>query len=285
MMEKILPNVNQTSDAIPKEKLARLSELPSLPALFLEVLQQINDNQYTTVLAEKISNDPPLVARILRIANSSFYGRSREIGTVHEAIMLLGVSRVRDLLLAVCFSKMIPAQNKNFNYTLFWHHSMAVAECSRQLANHAGINPELAFTAGLLHDIGQLIIVVFFPEEANKMLTDGKLPSAYEEKHLLGFDHLQMGGQAALYWKFPLAIQETIEKHEIPPAPDAANSLSSIIYIANLLIQVAENNQTMVANEFENLPAVLNLLPISDEKTALYVDKAQQFADQIVAIL
>ncbi|PPC90913.1 MAG: histidine kinase [Methylobacter sp.] len=272
-------------DTIPNEKLARLSELPSLPTLFLDALQQINDDRYTSVLAEKIGNDPSLVARILRIANSSFYGRSREIGTVQEAILLLGLSRVRDILIAVCFSKLLPMPKTTFDYTQFWHHSMAVGECTRQLAHYSGINQDLAFTAGLLHDIGRLIIAVFFHNEINDLLNAGKPLSVGEEQQRLGFNHMQIGGKAALHWKFPQAIQEAIEQHETPPAPDAEKSLTVLVYAANLLIQLAEKTTEEMSDVPESLRPALDILAIPNDKSVLSVNNARQFADQIVAIL
>lgn len=272
-------------NTVPKEILTRLTELPSLPALCLEALQQTDGSQSTTVLAEKIGNDPSLVARILRIANSSFYGRSREIGTVQEAVMLLGFSRVRDLLLAMCFSKMLPMPKIDFDYPQFWHHSMAVAECSRQLANHSGINPDFAFTAGLLHDIGQLIIVIFFRDEISDLLMAEKHLSVGEEKQYLGFDHTQIAGQAALHWKFPQAIQEAIEQHEITPAPDAEKSLALLVYTANLLIEISESKTEEASTLPETLNRILEKLGISSTQAASCVNNARQFADGIVAIL
>ena len=136
-----------------QDKLARIADLPSLPALLMEALQHTGSNQSISDLADKIGRDPPIVIRILRIANSPFYGMSREIGTLREAIVLLGINRIRDILVTACFLNLLPTQHQEFNYRLFWRHSLAVADCGRQLGS--SIRPEdIVFTAGLLHDIG-----------------------------------------------------------------------------------------------------------------------------------
>ncbi|MBS4049856.1 MAG: HDOD domain-containing protein, partial [Methylomonas sp.] len=151
------------ADLTAKDKIARRADLPSLPALLLEALQCTTGNQNLSNLADRISQDPPMAVRVLRVANSPFYGMSREIGSLQEAVVVLGLNRVRNLLLGVGFMNVLPVYHRNFDYSLFWHHSMAVADCSRQLAMHTGIDQDIAFTAGLLHDIGLLAIVLLFP--------------------------------------------------------------------------------------------------------------------------
>lgn len=280
------PHTDKTlSDAVSKDKFARLTELPSLPALLMEALQQLNDNQNTNILADKISQDPPLVARILRIANSSFYGMSREIGSMREAIVLLGINRVRDILVGVCFSKMLPVHHKDFDYTLFWQHSMAVADCTRQLADYTGISPKFAFTAGLLHDIGRLIIVVLFPEAFSCILDDSKQHLAETERRLLGFDHMEIGGKAARNWNFPVVIQEAIELHEIPPTHNSTKSLTLLVYVANLLISEKQQAGESSMEVQEAIRLALEILDIPIDQTTLFVNTALRFSDQIVAIL
>lgn len=273
------------TDSISKNKISRLTELPSLPALLMEALQQLNDNQNVTILADKIGQDPPLVARILRIANSPFYGMTREIGSLREAIVLLGINRVRDMLFGICFSKLLPVRHKDFDYTLFWHHSMAVADCTRQLANYTGINQEIAFTAGLLHDIGRLIIVVLFPDDFSRILNESNQHLAITERRILGFDHMEIGGKAAKYWNFPVTIQEAIELHETAPAHDSTKSLALLVYAANLLIAETKLADESSVEEQEAIRLALDILDIPSDQTALFVNTARQFADQIVAIL
>lgn len=267
-----------------KNKFACLTDLPSMPALLMEALQQINGKQDLTALVDKISQDAAMVVRILRIANSPFYGMSREIGSLREAIVLLGFNRIRDMLVSICFSKMLPTLHKDFNYLQFWHHSMTVAECARQFADLSGNNPDFAFTAGLLHDIGRLVIAVLFPDEFNRIINEPASSLIETERRILGFDHMEIGGKAAQHWKLPVAIQEAIEQHETPPEPDAAKPLGLLVYTANLLILKAEQSDDSALEEHHPIRTALGLLNVSIEQATRCIDSGRQFADQLVSL-
>jgi putative nucleotidyltransferase with HDIG domain len=266
-----------------ENKFARLSNLPLMPVMLMEAVQQINGKQNLTTLVDTISQDPSMAIRILRIANSPFYGMSREIGSLREAVVLLGLNRIRDMLISICFSKMLPARHQDFDYNLFWHHSMAVAECTRQLANSTGISPDLAFTAGLLHDIGDLIIVMLFPDEFSQLIRISAKFGAEAEQKLLGFDHMTLGGKAAQYWNLPPEIQEVIEQHETPPEPDAVKSLKLLVYTANLLIIKVEQSDKSALEEHEPIRTALAILNISVEQAAQCANSGRQFANQLLA--
>jgi putative nucleotidyltransferase with HDIG domain len=270
-----------------KDKVAHLFmvDLPSLPALLMEALQYTADNQSLTNFADKISQDPPMVIRILRVANSPFYGMSREISSLRQAIVLLGLNRVRDMLLGVCFSKMLPVRHKDFDYPLFLHHSMAVADCARQLAIYTGIGQDIAFTAGLLHDIGRLVIVFLFPDDFSRIINEPHPNSIETERRILGFDHVEIGGKSARHWNLPVAVQEAIEQHEIPPTPESTISPGLLIYSANLLITEAEQGDGSGLERQEAIALVLDKLDISTDQATHWADTGLKFADQIVAIL
>lgn len=267
-------------------KFACLVDLPSMPVLLMDALQQINGQQDLTVLVDKISLDPSIAVRILRIVNSPFYGMSREIGSLREAIVLLGFNRIRDILISICFSKMLPARHKDFNYPRFWHHSMAVAECTRQLANctGTGTNPDFAFTAGLLHDIGCLVIAVLFPDEFSQLVEVSANFRIETEQKLLGFDHMTIGGKAAQYWNLPQEIQEAIEQHARHPEPAAAKSLGLLVNAANLLIVRAEQADETALEEHPPLHAALAILNISIDQATHCTNSGQQFADQVTTL-
>jgi HD-like signal output (HDOD) protein len=268
-----------------KAKLARLVDLPSLPVLLMEALQQTADNQNLSRLADKIGQDPPMVARILRIVNSPFYGMPREIGSLREAIVLLGLNRVKDMLLSACFINIIPARNKDFDYPLFWRHSLAVADCARQLGLHTGISPDIAFTTGLLHDIGQLVIVLLFADDYSLLIKEPQPISLDTERRIMGFDHVAIGGKVAQQWNLPVAIQEGIEQHETPAAHNAKPSLGLLIYTANLLVKQSGQNNASVSPHQESVSHELELLAISIDQARSWAETSRQFADQIISTL
>lgn len=268
-----------------EDKFARLKTLPKMSALLMEVMQQIDGSQNMAMLVDKIAMDPSMTVQILRIANSSFYGMSREISSVREAIVLLGLNRIKNMVISIYFSRILPVWHKDFDYNLFWHHSMAVAECTRQLANHTGASPDLAFTAGLLHDIGELIIVMLFPDQLSQLVETSAKFGIEAEQELLGFDHPTIGGKAAQYWNLPKAIQEAIEQHETPPGPNTGKSLGLLIHTANLLLLKVEQSDKFALEKHELVCAALAILNVSSNQAVYCAHSGQQFADQVLLTL
>jgi putative nucleotidyltransferase with HDIG domain len=267
---------------------SRLNELPSLSTLLLEALELLNSGYDAHELAEKIGRDPAMTAKILRIANSPFYGRARQIASLTDAIVLLGRNQIGDLLLSVCFTNLIPTKIENIDYLFFWHHSIAVADCTRKLALVCDIEAEMAFTVGLLHDIGRLIMITLYTEQYRVLFDDSSLAlhNLGEQEHaLLGFDHAQIGGQVAKLWNFPAKIQKAIEQHEYAPSPGVPVSLSALIYTANLLVyqvqQAGNANQALQRTIMD----ALELLAVSTEQASRIAQDSLKYADHITALL
>ncbi|MFI3155620.1 MAG: HDOD domain-containing protein [Methylococcaceae bacterium] len=268
-----------------KNKFTCLADLPSMPTLLLEAIQQINGKQNLMTLVDTIAQDPSMTIRILHVVNSPFYGMSREIGSLREAIILLGLNRIRDMLISICFSKMLSTQHKNFDYRQLWHHSMAVAECTRQLADLSGNNRDFAFTAGLLHDIGHLVIVTLFPDEFSRIINEPDSPLAETEQRIFGFNHVEIGSKAAQYWNLPVAIQEAIEQHETPPEPGAVKSLGLLVYAADLCITKAEqSDESSFLDKYEPIRAALAILNVSIDQAVNCINSGRQFADQFLTL-
>lgn len=290
MMSRLEHIDEASADSISKDKVGNLHlvSLPSLPALLMEALRYTDPsgNQNLTQLIDKISQDPAMVVRILRITNSSFYGMSREISSLRQAVVLLGLNRVRDMLVSVCFSKMLTVWHKDFDYPLFLHHSMAVADFTRQLALYIHMGEDNAFTAGLLHDIGIMVIVLLFPNDFSRIVNEPHLNRVEAERQILGFDHMEIGGKAARYWNLPLLIQEAIEQHENPPEKDAPMSLNFLVYTANLLVtkMVQEGDDVSFEGQ-EAITQILNKLNISIDQATVWGNASRQFATHIVATL
>jgi len=280
-----MPEIKSTGEGANPDRnriIARLLDLPSLPALLMEALQHTNDRQNLSQLADKISRDPAMVGRILRIANSPFYGMSREIGSLREAVVLLGVNRVRDMLLSACFLNMLPIRGNGFDYPLFWRHSLSVAHCARQLGSHTGIGEDLAFTAGLLHDIGRLAAAYLFPDDYCLISQQTLLVSLESERRIFGFDHVEIGGKVARQWNLPQHIQEAIEQHETQPERNAAISIGVLIYASNLLVKGAAPGAEDDSAYQNAVDYVLEFLGINFEQAAIWTDAGRQFAEQIL---
>lgn len=218
--------------------LARVAELPALPAVVGEILGALDDeSEPTERIVGRINSDPVLVARVLGAANSATLGARQRIGTLLEAITLLGFNRVRQLVLMTALVNQFHPVRKTFDPTAFWRHSFAVATCSRVLARAAAANEELAFNAGLLHDIGHLFIVIVFPQEYEAILARMQALDAdivVAETAILGVDHGLIGSVMAEHWNLPDAFVEAIAGHHNPDATNHA-AFSNIVHVAEIL--------------------------------------------------
>lgn len=215
-----------------------LRQLPSLPVVVLEVLETFEQSDVDVdALARKIAKDQAIAARVLRIANSSFYGLQTRVGTVQEAVVVLGFRSVRAMVMAVAATNSFPhCECRGFSHTAFWRHCVGVALCARALAVRAQINAEKAFTAGLIHDIGRLVLVSCFPKEYAEALAyrvhhDCTLVIA--ERDVLGLDHAVVGDALAERWKFSPALREAIAGHHTPQGY-TATSLAGLVHVADL---------------------------------------------------
>jgi putative nucleotidyltransferase with HDIG domain len=214
-----------------------VQQVPSLSLVVMEILASFDKRNVDSAdLAQKINQDQGLTARVLRVANSPFYGMSSRIGSVSEALVVLGFHNVRSLVAAAgIINQFSDMENDGLDRVGFWQHSIATAVCSQVLAKNCGQNQGLAFTAGLLHDIGKLVLDAYFQEHFQQALaqctaTDSSLIEA--EQAVLGLDHTTVGFELAQRWKFPPAIQQAIRDHHQPDRESAI--LTELVHVANV---------------------------------------------------
>jgi len=220
------------------ELLAALRDLPPLPSVVLELIQSLgHDELGAEQFASKISQDQALTAKTLRLANSSFYGRGRRVGSVTEAIGVLGLRTVRGVVTAAGLAGSF-GRPADFDHDAFWRHSLASALCAQALASELGrSDADLAFTVGLLHDIGRLALASAFATahaEVERWRREQDCPTDDAERAVLGIDHAEVGGLIAGHWNFSPAIVDAIREHHAPPAT-AGLTLTGIAHVADAI--------------------------------------------------
>lgn len=203
------------------EALRKIHNLPSLPTVVVALLASLDqDDVNIDTLVQKIAQDQALAAKTLRLANSSFYGMARQITTIQEAIAILGFGTVRSVATtAALIGTFAGGSHTGFNFAPFWRHAIAAAVCARELALHLYLSPDQAYTAGLLHDIGRLVLVTQFQPQYQATMRyraehDCHLLDA--EHAVLGLDHAQVGHALTQHWKFPLTMQQALAEHHAP---------------------------------------------------------------------
>ncbi len=192
-------------------------ELTSLPQVLVEVIRVVDqDDCSTDEIARVIMRDPALTARLLRIANSPFYGPAREISTINQAVMTLGTRAVKTLALSTSLYKFFDAENEIIDRTRFWRHSLEVAIASREIAQACAYRPsEEAFVAGLLHDIGLLILEANFTDQFKrlwKLVESGESLIKLEQEYW-NTTHAKVGKFLLDQWHIPGFIGEVIGAH------------------------------------------------------------------------
>lgn len=221
-----------------------LDDLPSLPAVVMELLNSIDqDDVDISVLAKRVSYDQALTAKTLRLANSSLYGLQVKVTTIQQAITYLGFQTTRNLITAAavtgCFAE---GHCPGFDHKAFWRHSIATAACAKVLARQMRFNQDYAFTAGLLHDIGRLVLVSCFPNQYSITLAYREEHDCYlleAERKVLGVDHVDAGMALAEHWNFSDTMRLAIGGHHDPEAP-GAGFLAAIIHVADAIVHALD---------------------------------------------
>lgn len=216
-----------TSSAL-DEFVAEVAELRPLPAAAVRVLRIAEGQRFSAhELAQAIGADQVLTAKLLRLANSAYYGFARQITTVRDAVVLLGFRAVRSAALASSVIDALPG-SVNLDYEQMWRHSVTVGMLAEVLARAYGRHQDEAFTAGILHNIGRLALDQQRPAvlQAARALSVERGISIWEaERALLGFTDVELGAGLALHWNFPQELVDAVALQELDvealPDPDS----------------------------------------------------------------
>ncbi len=235
---------------------AGLKNLPSLPKTYLEIAEAVQSDDCTTeLIAEIASKDPGLCAKLLQISNSAYFGFGRKIFSVDDAVQLLGVSIIQSLALATpLYSSFDQKKCPGFPLEQIWEHSAQVAALGRRLYRQHMDDPQLAeqaFAAGILHDVGKLILADSLGAEYRAVLKEShatKTPLHLVEQLRLHTTHAEVGAYLLAIWGLPIPLVETVACHHDPQRCGTREiCLSGIIHVANALQYSQSSNPEMVA--------------------------------------
>ncbi len=208
---------------IPKLILKQIENIPPLSDIVTTLAELINDeNSRASQFAEAIRYDPTLTATVLKVANSSFYGRSRKVTGIESAVSLLGLNLVYETALAHSLKMLLPKVIPGYEIsaTGFWRHSVGVALISEKIIEYVGMEEMGSmFTPGLLHDVGKLVVGVYLAKYEKPMLKElgaAGIPLRELEKRYLGIDHCEVGAIICENWKLPSVIADACRYHHSP---------------------------------------------------------------------
>ncbi len=195
-----------------KKKLRKLEGLPTLPPIVQKLSALIEDERTSLhQIADLIEKDQVITTKVLRLANSAFYGFPRKVSTVQQAMMLLGMNVLKILIMTSSIFDIIHKEDVGL-----WEHSIGVAACAKIIAEKTEIkDPQEIATAGLLHDLGRVIELVTFKEEYRDivaLISQGEDPLQAEVK-VLGIDHAEIGAFLMRQWNLPERLIEAVSAH------------------------------------------------------------------------
>jgi len=209
------------------------------------LIQSLNeDRAEPRVSTADIGRDSSLSARVLQVANSPLYARPQPIASIEEAAIVLGSRTMRTLALAAGVTGQFSfgRHAEGFDLRGFWLHAIATAACARVLGRHAGVNTDIAFAAGLLHDIGRIALAACCADRYAEVLAVKRRRDCSDleaERDVLGIDHATVGQAVVQRWKFPRVIQEAVASHHAPPAAEAL-SLAALVHVSDVIIHALD---------------------------------------------
>ena len=261
---------------VKKEKnrnfLASIQNLPSIPVVMMEVTNLLgNPNTSAGELGKIISKDQGLVTKILRVANSPLYGLPRKVSTIEFAIVILGFTHIKNIVVALSAFEAFNSKNdEKWDRKKFWAHSIMVATVAKNISEEIGYRKSgEAFIAGLLHDLGVSVIQRFFPKqfkEIIELVENQKMRHVNAEQKVLGLSHGEIGQYLSERWNLPESLGETIQHHHKPSDSEDHKVVASIVHLADYLTQRFNVAAFDWDNEMEFDDNIIEILRLGDEQ-------------------
>ncbi|HTS17617.1 MAG TPA: HDOD domain-containing protein [Verrucomicrobiae bacterium] len=260
------------------EYLARASHLVPAPHVLPRLIPLLNDPQAnTTKIVELISYDASLTGNVLRLCNSAYYTRGAPMDSVLQAVTRLGSREVYRIVVAVTGAASLSTQTKGYSIesTGLWTHSVATALLAQAIAEDVGEDGDVAFTAGLLHDVGKIVLSPPLENVSKEFAAEtATVPSVvFAEQKLLGCDHAQVGGRLMERWKLPDKLAAAVGNHHDPTAPGHHQHLAACVCLANALAYFMGHgfgHHTLSLSGRDQASAILN---VSMDRLPKYVDQ------------
>ncbi len=204
-----------------------IHQLPPLPGVVAKIVELVESESATVdQIEELIATDPVLTAKVLHLANSAYYGLSRSISTVKQALLVLGFHTVKNLVLGVAvMSALRTGRHPTAQEIALWEHAYTCAGIAREIARRARLsarNIEDTYMGALLHDIGRILLVTRFPSHYQKVIEKANLHTTLleAEQAIVGTDHAEVGGKITEKWNLPPLLVQIVAEHHAPSLPE-----------------------------------------------------------------
>lgn len=230
--------------AIKQRILREVTAIPSMPGVASKLLKLLNSPTASAAQVEDVLRyDPGLTANVLKMANSSYFGFVSKIGSIRRAVSMMGFKRISQLVVASCVSAIFEREIAGYELSPgdLWRHSVAVSLAAEEISRTCQLQGmEDLFTAGLLHDVGKLVMGDFVRDELVRIeeVVSEKIPFIEAERQILGTDHAEIGALILRKWTFPEEIVTAVRWHHQPDALNPSDLLTDVVHLANVLCAV-----------------------------------------------
>lgn len=232
-----------------KKKIKSVNDLPTLPTVAMEVMKLVNDKESSMMdIVDVIQQDPSLTTKILKIANSAFYGMRQRIDSVNRALVVLGMTEINNLVTSISIFNTFPIDPElvSFDREKFWLHCAVTGEIAKAISVKLGMKIySEVFTAGLLHDIGKIIFDHLFHDEFAEVLEKSyfeKIPIYEAEKQIFETNHMQVGAFIGETWRLPRNLIDVMLYHHSPAKAQSNKIMVAIIDLANQLSKASDSS-------------------------------------------
>jgi len=251
-----------------EDLLAQTHRLPNVPQAVRQLIQQLNnpDADYNEIAA-KVSEDQTLSLRVLRMVNSAHFGLSRKVSSIEDAVVMMGMDRLKTLVIASGLAGSVN-EVEGLDMQQFWSESFRVAIVAHYLGERTDqVNADIAFTAGLIHNIGKLLLHLAAPEKAIEVqhrLDEQGGSRSDTEREVLGFTTLEAGKALMDMWKFPPELGEAVLQHKNPHGFEEPSYIAAVINLA-CVVNAGARDEWTLEELYRNFPlevAILAGLPL-----------------------
>ena len=274
----------------PQDLISEDEKIFSLPKIYFELQDALSNPDKTFQdIGDIISCDPALSARLLKIVNSPFFGFPSKIETISHAISIIGMSQLADLALAtLVIYQFRGIPNSLFNMEKFWKHSMACGVAARSIAEFKGeANVERFYLAGILHDIGRLVIFKKEPalaRDAFFMSKEKEENIFLSERELMGFDHADVGGELLKAWQLPPRLVEAVAYHHQPELAKQFPVEAAIIHTSDYIVHALQVGSDAEFSEPQLYPKSWEIIGLDPDDFEFMKDKVKRQYESIVSM-
>jgi HD-like signal output (HDOD) protein len=273
------------------KEVTKAAKLISLPEVYFRLKSILEEPDFSMAeVAVIISHDPAITVRLLRMVNSSLYGFRKKIETVSHAVSLLGTVQVQDIVLASSVAHAFKGMSSDvMDMQQFWQRSVHCAVATRQLAALcSGCDKERLFVAGLLHDVGHLVMYQAIPDLSRRAIreaADNNEPLHLVERDLLGFDYAEIGGELMVQWSLPESLWETTKFHVKPEKAVKYPLETALVHLGALLANAGVGSGSFEENMTGADPAAWKVSGLTPEDCSSLRDQVEKDIQEVMILI